>query len=481
MSNESIIRDLLGGIEFDDPRLYDLLDKAITDLYKGYNNLFPPSATGRFGITGQVSLPDTSTGFSVTIYNNNVKLTWDAVDGINFYELRYLSGTAIASDWDTATAILRTSTTSADINPVAIPLTFGNHSFLLKTINSNGDYSDIANVITINVPVISAPTITPTVITNFVLLNWTIPDSVFVIAYYNVYKDGVLQGKVNESFKTIFETVGGTFTYIVEPVDIVGNVGTPSAGSVVLVSNPADFTFHDVLTSILSGTKTNCKIESIAGVDYLLACIDTAKTFENHFIDNAWANPQAQVTAGYPIYIQPAKTTGSYVETFDFGSVIDNVIIVMNWNTIVVTGSVTTATSTVEYSTDGATWSTPVVGYTTFAASVRYVRFTMNFVGSDDKALAYFYNLQSILNVRREQDGGTVSVLAADVGGTVVSFNKTFKSIDTITLAPVSTVLQTAIYDFAFPVNPTTFKILLFNSAGARVNGTVSWGARGII
>ena len=39
MSNENIVRSLLAGTEFDDPRLYDLIDKLVADLYKAYNQL----------------------------------------------------------------------------------------------------------------------------------------------------------------------------------------------------------------------------------------------------------------------------------------------------------------------------------------------------------------------------------------------------------------------------------------------------------
>lgn len=479
MANESSVRNLLNGVEFDDARLYTLLDQLISDFYKLQNQVNPPTAGRVFGTTGVIVTPDTVEEFTVLLYNNNVKLAWVQLDGVVIYELRYLAGNNDYSSWDAASVILRTTTTSADINPLVIPLTFGNHTFLIKAVDDAGNYTPIASVVVINIPIIPAPVISPTVISNFVLLNWTEPDSVFLIDHYTVKKDGVQIGTASGTFESFFETVGGTYTYTVEPVDIVGNVGTPSAGSVVMVNDPQDYILQDSITSILNGTKTNCKLENVGGTDMLLACIDTAETYANHFITNGWATPAAQVAAGYPIYIEPSELTGSYVEIFDFGSILNNLIVVVNWNTVVY-GAIETNTSTLETSTDAITWSTPVIATSTFAASLRYVRFTMNFTSVDDLGLAYFYNLQCLLDVHREQDGGTVSVLAADVGGTVVSFNKAFKSVDTIALTPVSTVEQKATYDFAFPVNPTTFNILLFNAAGARVDGTVSWIARGI-
>lgn len=212
----------------------------------------------------------------------------------------------------------------------------------------------------------------------------------------------------------------------------------------------------------------------------LLACVNTGISWENHFITNAWASPQAQITAGYTIYVEPSLTTGSYQEVFDFGSVISNIIAVVNWNQTAVVGTVTTASTTLETSTDGIIWSTPTLGTSVFAQSLRYVRLTMNFVGANDKSLAIYNNLQCLLNVHREQDGGQANVFAADVGGTVVSFNKAFKALDALTVTPLSTIEQKAVYDFAFPPNPTTFKVLLFNAAGARVDGLITWVARGI-
>jgi hypothetical protein len=212
----------------------------------------------------------------------------------------------------------------------------------------------------------------------------------------------------------------------------------------------------------------------------LIACINITETYQQHFDSRVWAGPSAQVAAGYPYFIEPSETTASYTEIFDFGSIVSNIIVTVNWNTLSVTGSVATNTTTIETSTDGVIWSAPTIGTSVFSAALRFVRLTINFVGATDKSLIEIYNLQCLLNVHREQDGGEVSVFAADAGGTVVPFNKAFKSIDSITLTPLNTLEQKAVYDFAFPVNPVSFKILLFNSAGARVDGTVTWLARGI-
>lgn len=257
MSNESSVRNLLNGVEFKDDRLYTLLDQIITDFYNLQNQINPPTAGRVFGTTGVIVAPDTVDSFTAFVYNNNVKLAWVVLSGIVSYEIRYLAGSWDYTSWDDASVLLRTSTSSADINPLTIPLTFGNHTFFIKAVDDSGNFTPNASTVTINVASIASPVITSTVISNFVLLNWTNPTATFLIDHFNIYKDGVLVGTASGTFESFFETVGGTYTYVVEPVDIVGNVGAQSAGVTLAVSNPVDFTLHAILTSIFDGTKIN--------------------------------------------------------------------------------------------------------------------------------------------------------------------------------------------------------------------------------
>lgn len=479
-SNESIVGSLLNGIEFDDPRLYQLLDYLSHDFYDLYNTIRPPSSVSVFGITGQILGPGSVLNFLGVTSGNNLKLSWDSVGSLLTYEIRYKIGAGTIADWATAVSILTTSTLSADINPISIPLTIGSHTFLIKAIDSNGIYSTVASASVVVISAISAPVITSKVISNNVLLYWTIPTSTFNVNYYNIYKDGVLQGRVQGTFEAVFEVTSGTYSYTVEAVDIVGNVGTLSAAVVSQVGSPTDFILYATLTSTFSGSKTQCKKELIGSTNYLLACVDITTDYDTHFSSPGWATPQAQVTAGYPYFIQPAKTTGSYVETFDFGVILSNIIVVVNWNQTPVVGTITVATTTLEYSTDGATWSAPATGTSTFATALRYVRLTMNFAGTST-ALAYFSNLQCLLNVHRETDAGTGSAVSTDAGGTTVLFNKAFRSVDSINVTPRSTVSAYAVVNFTSVVNPTSFKVLVFDSAGARLSKDFDWIARGII
>lgn len=476
VTNQSDAFALLQGIEFDDTRLYDLLRILLTNFYALNNQINPPTSTV-FSPSGyQIPSIDNVADFTYFIDPaGNLRLTWTRQEALVNYQIKYNVGTS--TDWNIATSILVTSSNVANIDAHSIPLTTGTYTFLIKAIDNSGNASATAANIVVIIPTIGTPVISATVISNNVLLKWTTPASTWNIAHYNVYRDGVLQGTVSGTFEAIFETTGGTYSYTVIAVDILGDVSNPSTASTVLVGNPSDFILLSTITSTFTGTKTNCIVE----LGRLLACVDTAVTYGGKYTTHGWATPNAKIAAGYPIYIEPSLTTGQYVEVFDIGSIISNVVITINWNSLVVAGTVSTSTSTLEFSTDNITYSSPVVALSTFAASVRYVRFTMKFVGSNDKSLTYFYNLQCILNVHREVDSGSVTCLAADVGGTVVTFNKAFKSVDAINVTAIATVEKTAIYDFAFPPNPTTFKILVYDAAGARVNASVTWIARGVI
>lgn len=472
MSSETIVNSLLQGIEFDDPRLYDLLSKLSRDLYGVVNELHPPTSRS-FGITGQLGTTNNITGFSATIFPRNLRLTWASLEGITTYEIRYNSGNN--NTWDGADVILRTTTNSADIDPVQVPLTIGDHTFLIKAISSSGVESETASSVLVNIPKPSTPVVTAIVIDNFVLLTWTEPDSVFAIEHYHVYKDGVALGNMNGTFEAIFETVAGTYEYSIEAADIIDNhsdLGVVTAE----VKQPPDFELQDSQVSALGGTKTNVVLEDT----HLVCCVTTGEAYEDHFINNSWDTIQDQIDAGYPIYVEPSETSGSYEEVFDFGTILSNNIVSVRWNELTISGSVSIVCK-IAVSDDNITYDSFVTASSRFAASLRYAKVRLEFTGSTDKSLLLLSNLNVVLDVKREMDAGTASAVSTDASGTEVFFNKSFHSVDSITVTPLSTVLRTAIYDFSGGADPTSFFVYLFDSGGSRVSGDVSWKARGVV
>lgn len=95
------------------------------------------------------------------------------------------------------------------------------------------------------------------------------------------------------------------------------------------------------------------------------------------------------------------------------------------------------------------------------------------------QALYMMYNLQLRLDIKYSMDGGSANVFAVDAPGTEVFFNKVFKDIDSITVAAKSTVERKVVFDFVDIPNPVSFKVLLYDNAGNRVDGVIAWKARG--
>ncbi len=475
MSNESTVGSLLGSVSQDDPQLYNLLQLLIQDLYAAYNVTFPPTAANAFGVTGQLPTTAQVQNLTATLYPNNLRLAWDSIGGLTQYEIRYHSGTD--TTWNTASVVLVTPTLSADINPIAIPLIYGNHTFLIKAIDANGIYSSVATTVTVNIPQIDAPVISATVIDNNVLLGWTSPALTFQLDRYNIYRDGVAIGTMTGTFEAIFETVAGTFTYSVEAVDIVGNVGT--LGYIVaIVNQPPDYELQDDRISDLSGTKVNTFLDT--SLASLICDIDVTKTWTTHFTAHGWTSPQDQINAGFPYFIQPTSLTGSYEEIVDYGTTVNNIILSLRWALSILDGNVT-AIAKIAFSLDNITYTAFVTGSSLFSASMRYAKVHIDFAATDTTGLALFSNLEELLDVKREVDSGAVNALATDATGTQVNFNKAFKDVDSITLTVGSTEPVTAIYDFVDIPNPVGFKVYIFDSSGNRATYPVSWKARGIV
>ena len=187
-------------------------------------------------------------------------------------------------------------------------------------------------------------------------------------------------------------------------------------------------------------------IEPKVTVQKLIACI-APESWENHFLSRVWSSPQDQIDDFYPRYCQPTALTGMYEEVVDFGGTFANVIVNLNWAFNTIAGNVSIAPS-IAVSSDGINFTPLVGGSSQFAQSIRYVKVHFDFVSADDKSLAEFFNLQVLLDVKNELDGGEGDALAANVNGTIVNFNKTFKNVKSITVSAKAAVDISAAYDF---------------------------------
>jgi hypothetical protein len=465
------VEALIQGRQIQDSRLRDaiiLLNKQLERVSREVSPLVKQSLVVERGVS-DLAAPTNFTCFSS---GTTVRFTWDEVPFASQYEVRH------GTDWDTADFKFRTSGLQGNIDP----LLYGSYDYLIKTIDSRGNLSAESSSTSITVPVIAAPSINVSVIDNNVLLTWTEPISLFKIDYYLVDKSGdaATAGRVDGTFTSFFEVVAGTYNYTIRAVDLAGNIGNTASVSAV-VATPPDFALQSTITSGLNGTRVN--VLRRPERPSLLACW-LAQTWHEHFqVHRSWLDIEDQITAGYPIYIQPTVLTGSYEEVIDYGVVISNTIATINWNSIFHTPTLSTVVLVrMATSLDGVNYSAFTNGSSQYFSQLRYLKFRLEFTSENDKALLEIYNVVINLNVKRENDGGEVNALATDVGGTTVYFTKSFRDVDSITCTTKSVIEPfVTIFDFQDIPNPTFFKVFVFDTMGARVTKLVDWKARGIV
>lgn len=469
------IDTLLVGLQNKDPRMHELI-RLLADSHKSVVDVLQPVQAAVRDIQRKPAIPLVVTAFNYELHTTFVRFTWDYTD-VNVVQAEIREGTV----WDTAAFIVRSSTKRAEIDPITI----GTHNYLIKTINASGIYSEPSVGLDVTIPAIGLPgALSAQVIDNNVLLRWTEPTSTFNIDYYEIWR-AVPAGSLaffsfnDTTFVTVFEMTAGVYQYGVIAVDIAGNKSAMATIS-ASVNQPPDFILVSQYTSDFSGTKVNCVLSG----GRLLVIVDTPDTWESHFLNEPlgpWDQPSDQVSAGFPIFIQPSVLSGSYQEVHDFGLLLSNVIVHSSWAEEEVSGTVT-VTSTLEASSDGVNWSAPLPGPDSFFPSLRYTRLTLNFAATDPKNdLKWISNLRMSLDVKSVIDSGEVLALAEDGNGTLVTFNKAFKDVDSITTGVKSIPPLEVVIDFKDIPNPINFRLYVFDTAGTRVTQLVSWKARGVV
>jgi hypothetical protein len=391
-----------------------------------------------------------------------VTLSWkDAVTtfGYDYYEVAF-NGTVV----------------TVKANTVTVPANWiGNRNFTITTVDRFGfKSSPIGYPITKLVPA-SAINFRSQVIDNNVLLYWALPAKTSLPIAHSRLRKGDTWASAEEigtkdgEFTTVFELSGGEFKYWIAIVDTDGYESEP-VSLTASVSQPPDFLFLAEQSSTFSATKVNAKQDLTS----LVLPVNLTETFEGHFNANAWASPSAQVSAGYPIYIQPGVTSGYYEEIFDFGTVVASSNV-----TITVAGTAVSGNPskllTVSLSDDQVDWSTYTDYTSVFATNFRYVkvRFAVTRVAVGD-----LYKLDQLtvkLDTRTFTDSGTVNALASDVNGTPVNFNFEFLDVMSINTTVNSTVPRTVVYDFRDETKTGTYSIV---SNVATLNYTTPHGLR---
>jgi hypothetical protein len=127
------------------------------------------------------------------------------------------------------------------------------------------------------------------------------------------------------------------------------------------------------------------------------------------------------------------------------------------------------------------------VDYTVFAGSdeinttgFRYVKVKYEFLAADDLSHVKVTGIQLTVDALSRFDSSVVTLAAGDAGGTVITFGSDFHKVVGIAVTPKDTAARICVVDFDFTqLNPTTFKILMFDTGDVRKSGDVAYVARG--
>jgi hypothetical protein len=478
------------------------------------------------------------------------------VSTINFqFQDTSLTNASITLDWADVTTQLglshyivayESTSITARTSTIVLPANWiGNRVFSIKTVDTNNVESAPTAITVTKLAPNSVLNLRAQVIDNNILLYWNMPTATtlpvqdVLVKKGNVFATAEIIGHKSGGFTSLSEVVAGTYTYWVEVRDTDNNYSTAQSIS-VKVSEPPDFVFNASYASNFTGTKSS----SINDQGGILIPVNTTETWADHFTSRSWADPAAQIAAGYPIFIQPSATSGYYEEVFDYGTVLGSSQITVTYtgNTIATTATVSIDISV---SDDNVTYTTYNNVTSLFASAFRYTKIRFN-VLANATGIYLLNSLNVLLNAKLINDAGSASAVSTDANGTVINFNKEFLDITSITVSPNGTTLLTPVYNFQgaiitgtysvtsnvvtisatghdliagqkvrlnftsgtapngvysvasvvnanqYTVNITTsntsgnistypegFRVYLFNSAGTRVNGTISWSVKG--
>jgi hypothetical protein len=219
------------------------------------------------------------------------------------------------------------------------------------------------------------------------------------------------------------------------------------------------------------------RVNVVDDVSSLLLPINTTESWSEHYTVNGFATPDAQVVAGFPIYINPSLTIGSYTEVIDYGSNLPATNVTVLLSSTVISGTVGIS-CTISYKLlSGDVWIDGPVGATSMlATNFRYIKVAYTFTATAGANLLRANSLSIKLSIKQRGDNGAG---IAAIGGTTVNFGYPFLSADTPTVQPNGSVPLIPVVIYAGGVSPTSFIVRLYNLAGTDVGGSFSWTVKG--
>lgn len=433
------------------------------------HNVLDFYSAARSEIDVVVLAPNAPANLAAVVAGPDIVLTWDESKGsfaTDRYDI-YRDGTFVGSAYLTV------------FSEKLIALGQITYSVVAVDVATNRSQ---ASAVSLQVRPPDAVALQAQVLGNNVLLRWLNAATTLPIEYYEIRLGATWESSIpkanvgNGRAITFFEEAAGVYTYWVRARDTAGNVGEPRSVTVQMTQPPDYVLRYDWNSHFLDVETTNVYQEGTQ----LWAPIQTPQTWEEHFVSNGWNSPQDQVDAGHPLYFQPSATGATLDERFDYGAVQPptTVTATLTYQTVVPSVEVVPMLS---YRADEADpWTDlPGVGQA-YITGFRYIKVHYDFVADNSNSLILVTGLNIKLAVQRKTDEGRADCFAADANGTEVFFNTDFVDVMSIVVTPNGTEPVLYAVEFVDTPYPTSFFVYLFDLDGNRVDGNVSWTARGI-
>lgn len=499
-------------------------------------------ANGNYGTQTSAVITVNAAGaptLASTFAGQNIVFTWAAIKGTldtDFYLLKR------GSTWGTATTVATIYSTAYTLKADwGGTQTFWLAAVDVN--GTEGTPGSLNVVVTVpTAPTISQQVIDNNVLLRWNDVTQTLPILNYELRRGASWAGGTVIGTKQGGFTTVFETAAGTYTYWLAGIDSAGNYGTP--GSVnATVNQPPDYVLQYDQNSTWAGNETDIYTDGTtqivnvnttetwqshftsrswttpqdqinAGYAYYAMPSTTTAAYEEEFdygtvlagtkisatltstsvAGSTTVTPTIRVrgtTSTSATYSQSTTTitvtstahglaVGDYVWLdFTSGTATDGTYVVATSaaNSFTVTS---TTSATTSGNVSWVKWTTYAGVSEVYVTNFRYFRIRYDFAsaGGDDLLLLTALNVK--LDSKLKNDAGTGTANSGDSGGTTVNFNVSFVDVSSITVTPTGTSAVLAVYDFVDAPNPTSFKVLLFNTSGTRVSGGFSWSAKGV-
>lgn len=119
-----------------------------------------------------------------------------------------------------------------------------------------------------------------------------------------------------------------------------------------------------------------------------------------------WRTITDQVTAGYPLYLEPGLTTGSYQEIIDYGSDLASTLVTATLSTTAIAGTVTVTVQMDYKKSADVTWTSMPANASQYLAAggLRYLRITYTLTAAGGANVISLNSLNVKLNVKLKSD-----------------------------------------------------------------------------